>query len=67
VDPARAVGAIVEPSGGGRAPVGGIAAIPQPVPEGRGLILAAGSIGAAGVLLVFGVLLGGSVARRRRA
>jgi membrane-anchored mycosin MYCP len=67
VDPARAVGAIVAPTGGGRAPVGGIAAIPPPVPENRGLILAAGSIGAAGVLLVFGVLLGGSVARRRRA
>ena len=66
LDPARAVGAIVESTGDNHEPLGGIARVTQPVREGRGLTLAAGSIAAAGVLVVFGVLLGGSIANRRR-
>jgi subtilisin family serine protease len=66
VDPARAVGAIVESTEDGRVPVGGVAAAPQPVRGDRELTLAAGSVAGAGVLVVFGVLVGGSIARRGR-
>jgi type VII secretion-associated serine protease mycosin len=66
VDPARAVGAIVEPTGAARVPAGHLAAQPRPVPAGRALTIAAGSVAGAGVLVVFGVLVGGSLARRRR-
>ncbi|GAA5185065.1 hypothetical protein GCM10023322_27980 [Rugosimonospora acidiphila] len=73
VDPARAVGSLAEPAGvapgqagAGSSPRAGMAPVAAPVQTGQGLTIAAAWIAGAGVVVVFGVLVGSSVARRGR-